>query len=46
MNDGPLLEPVEVDRIREGIAASVLGAGWFPWRYYKRPVAPGTEAAT
>lgn len=26
MNDGPLLEPVEMDRIREGIAAAVLGA--------------------
>ncbi|MFF2787864.1 hypothetical protein ACFVT6_14005 [Streptomyces sp. NPDC058049] len=23
-----------------------VGAGWFPWRYYKRPVDPGTEAAT
>ncbi|MFC9812113.1 hypothetical protein ACFVJM_08610 [Streptomyces virginiae] len=26
MSDRPLLEPVEMDRIREGIAASVLGA--------------------
>ncbi|MGZ9932505.1 hypothetical protein ACXNSR_21840 [Streptomyces sp. NC-S4] len=26
MSDGPLLHPVEMDRIREGIAASVLGA--------------------
>ncbi|MFI8392287.1 hypothetical protein [Streptomyces sp. NPDC085540] len=21
-----------------------VGAGWFPWRYYKRPVDPGTKA--
>ncbi|WP_045324161.1 hypothetical protein [Streptomyces sp. NRRL F-4428] len=26
MSDGPLLHPVETDRIREGIAAAVLGA--------------------
>ncbi|MEU8942505.1 MULTISPECIES: hypothetical protein [Streptomyces] len=26
MSDGPLLHPVEMDRIREGIAAAVLGA--------------------
>ncbi|MCX5147994.1 hypothetical protein AB0C90_07885 [Streptomyces sp. NPDC048550] len=26
MNDGPLLHPAEMDRIREGIAAAVLGA--------------------
>ncbi|MET9567854.1 hypothetical protein ACFYNW_35755 [Streptomyces virginiae] len=26
MSDGPLVEPVEMDRIREGIAAAVLGA--------------------
>ncbi|MET9837193.1 hypothetical protein ABZZ01_05210 [Streptomyces virginiae] len=26
MSDGPLLEPVEMDRIRKGIAAAVLGA--------------------
>ncbi|MFJ9546781.1 hypothetical protein [Streptomyces erythrochromogenes] len=26
MNDRPLLEPVETDRIREGVAAAVLGA--------------------
>ncbi|GLW03383.1 hypothetical protein [Streptomyces lavendulae] len=26
MNDGPLLHPTETDRIREGIAAAVLGA--------------------
>ncbi|WP_329094891.1 hypothetical protein [Streptomyces sp. NBC_01439] len=23
-----------------------VGAGWFPWRYYKRPVDPGIKAPT